>query len=262
MFHWFYFYCIHDLNIKFKQFDSHRNLGFICRWRSSIKKRYSYVEISDRAWYCNELGWYGKDMAPYILQWIASRTWRTSCTSYWSSIEPESKSREDDTNHVWNFQYSSYVCRYSSCIITLRIGTYNWHCPWHWWWCYPYCSNLWRLFLFTFIFWSRILNFWDQLLFTLINLIDYLRICITSCDFASWSGWPWSHRLPHEDPYRTRLFVHDDCRTWDCSWYQGEIVLCGTWFWARDGNSCIIIVVGEKLWITWWAGNYDWKWTI
>ena len=80
----------------------------LCRRRSTIETRYSHIEISDRTWHRHQLGWHGKDLASYILQWTSCCTRRTPRSPHRSTPQSQSQSREDDTNHVRNLQHTRY----------------------------------------------------------------------------------------------------------------------------------------------------------
>jgi len=46
--------------------------GLVRRRRSAVEERHFDFEVSDRAWYCDQLGRHGEDLAPHLLQRVAS----------------------------------------------------------------------------------------------------------------------------------------------------------------------------------------------
>lgn len=86
--------------------------------------------------------------------------------------------------------------------------------------CHPHCSNLWGL-------------------------------CFATRHPPFGFGWPWLDRLLDEDLDWTWLLIHNHCRAWNCPWHQGEIVLCCLGLRTRNGYCCLIIILGEILWIAW-----------
>ena len=95
-------------------------------------KREILTEVPDRAWNRHELGWHGKDLASYFLQWPSSVSWRTSSSLDWSSFEPKSQPRKNDPDHVQDIQHSCDVCCRSSCPLIVCFEKDYWNCLGFW----------------------------------------------------------------------------------------------------------------------------------
>ncbi len=152
--------------------------------------RYSYIEVSNWAWYCLQLGWYGEDLAPHLLQWAASCPRGPPMLVDRSSVEPKGKQRKDDSDLLWDLQLTSSVCRHPSSHVIVRFWSYHWFGHGLWWWCFPHCSSLWRL-------------------------------CPSTRDWSSGFGWSKLDWLLDEDLDRERLLPCHLCRAWNCQRYQG-----------------------------------------
>merc|ERR1719209_1082726 len=102
--------------------------------------------------------------------------------------------RENDADHVRNFQHASHVRRHSGRVVALRIRSYHRH-----------RSRLRRRRL---------------------SHRSHLRgIRPASRHLASRLGRPRSYRLPHEDSHRKRVLFHHHGRTRDRPRHQGEALL-------------------------------------
>jgi len=47
-------------------------------------------------------------------------------------LNPKANREKNDSNHVRNLQYPSYVCCYSSCFVLICFWTNNWYCYGFW----------------------------------------------------------------------------------------------------------------------------------
>ena len=203
----------------------------ITQWWSPIKTWHSYPQVPYWAWYRHQLGWYGKDLAPYLLQRTACCPRGTPSSLDRSSAQSQSQSWKDDPNHVWDFQYPSLLRVYPSCTLFVRLWSDNWYCIGFRWWCYPHCSYLWGIFN-------------------------------SSCHPSYRSRWSRFNRSPYQEPHRTWLSLHYHSRTWNRSWHQREAMLRRPRFRSGAADCCSVLCSWEELWASWWSGYHHWKWAV
>lgn len=84
------------------------------------------------------------------------------------------------------------------------------------------------------------------------------RLCPAPCHSSSGSG----RQRPPEDPNRMRLQLHHHSWAGDCSRCHREALLRGPGLWARNGQCCFILLTGEKLRASRWAGDHHYEWTL
>ena len=96
--------------------------GLVRRRWSPVQARYSVSQVPHRARYRHQLGRYGEDLAPHLLQRTACCPRRTPRPPHWSSPQPQGKPRKDDTGNLplWLPKQDTYNVR---CVVKDRIHT-------------------------------------------------------------------------------------------------------------------------------------------
>merc|ERR1711933_415346 len=99
----------------------------------------------NRARNCDQLGRHGENLAPHILQRIASRARGASSSPHRGSLEPEGQPRAHDSDYVRDFQRAGNVCGHPGCALPVCIWPHHWHRDGFWRWSVPHSANLRRL---------------------------------------------------------------------------------------------------------------------
>merc|ERR1712065_94785 len=85
-----------------------------------------------------ELGRYGEDLAPHVLQRVARCPRRAPRAFDRGAAQPKGQSREDDANHVRDVQHAGHVRCHSSCALVVRFGPHDGHCARLGRWCFAH----------------------------------------------------------------------------------------------------------------------------